>query len=465
MGGTLQQTLPGEPTKEIARSPISPVAIASEKERQALNLRFWGTPEPPPGESQATLPMIRLKEQQAVNTANIDPNYAPGATAPTTPQTPTSTPTANLQQFTVQTAKRYGIPPALALSLFQQESHFDNTQVNPDTGAFSAAQFTPQTVASRKLDGNRLRTDPQYAIDEGLKYFSELVKSNGGDVDKALLEYGGAVSPDKQRAYLGQVYQHYPGFAQQLSGQSAAPARGAKAQQAADIKQAEQDVQLGRPGATQPGIATETLRQRQNMEVYGTPEPPQGKSNATAEDVEAKHTRGHALPSEVIARIAPLQEVQHYVQQLDQFPEDKVKDWVGLLRGTKADVENLFKDIEKAGAGDPERYRWLSIMKQMYYLLNRPDVGANFSLMENALVGSIFATGGERTYSEYKGKIDRLPDILKTKIDTLTHLATTTRGELGKGGAGAKEPAAAKETPEQIEDRIRARQGLPPRTK
>jgi len=129
----------------------------------------------------------------------------------------------------VQAAQKYRIPPAVALTLFDTESNFDNSAVNPDSGAFSVAQFLPSTVRDRHLDAARLRAEPRYAIDEGLRYFAELLRSTG-DVNQAILRYKGAETPQVQLQELQKFYKRYPtyaapGSASQAKAPAAAPPR------------------------------------------------------------------------------------------------------------------------------------------------------------------------------------------------------------------------------------------------
>ena len=134
--------------------------------------------------------------------------------------------TSTLQRTIIEQARALGLDPALALSLFETESNFDNTAVNPTSGAFSLAQFLPSTAKSRGLDVQRLKSDPAYAAQEGLRCFSELMQEEGSTAP-ALWRYGGAVSPSKRTAYTDKVFSKYAGNLQRVAG--LAPASGGTA--------------------------------------------------------------------------------------------------------------------------------------------------------------------------------------------------------------------------------------------
>jgi hypothetical protein len=232
-------------------------------------------------------------------------------------------------------------------------------------------------------------------------------------------------------------------------------------------QQTQQNVQAGKAGATAGDVEAEKKRKELNMRFYGTPEPPPGKDQATeamvhaaseqeqqnvragakgatVEDVQAKRTAGEGLPVEVQTKLSSLNAADHYRQKLEEFSDEEINKYVGSLRGKKADIDNLMANLADATKGDPRRYEFLSLVNQIFYEANRPDTGANFSGIEKELVNQIYAHGGERSSSEFRGKLGRLKDIIATKKATIEGAATTTRGELKrKNTAPASQGSAA----------------------
>ena len=115
----------------------------------------------------------------------------------------------HVQATIVRRAREMGVDPALALSLFEQESGFNPKAKNQQSGAFSLAQFMPATAEARGLDPVQLVDDPDYAAGEGLRYFKELLDKYDGNYDKALAAYGGATRPETAKQYQSEVRRHY----------------------------------------------------------------------------------------------------------------------------------------------------------------------------------------------------------------------------------------------------------------
>jgi cell wall-associated NlpC family hydrolase len=81
------------------------------------------------------------------------------------------------------------LPPALLAAVLKVESGFDNAAVNPRSGAFTMAQFTPPTWAQWKVNGN---PDQDATVDAG----------DPADVTASAARYLcalGAGNPDTQR--------------------------------------------------------------------------------------------------------------------------------------------------------------------------------------------------------------------------------------------------------------------------
>lgn len=160
-------------------------------------------------------------------------------------------------------------------------------------------------------------------------------------------------------------------------------------------------------------------------------------------------------------KLVPLLQSANIIDDILRVPETQAQTYIGLLRRPKTGVENLLADIVKAGAGDPERERFLANIKQLFYMLNRPDVGANFTSVEKEWIADAYPHGTELTYTAWKAKMDRLVPMLQDKLGILTGVMTTPRGQIPTKirQLQGKKP----ETPEEIEDRIRQQRGYPPR--
>jgi hypothetical protein len=82
-------------------------------------------------------------------------------------------------------AAKYGLNPALLLSVAQHESSLNPNAVSP-AGAQGVMQLMPATAASLGVS-NPL--DPAQNIDAGARYLSQLVNQYNGDVSLALAAY------------------------------------------------------------------------------------------------------------------------------------------------------------------------------------------------------------------------------------------------------------------------------------
>lgn len=85
------------------------------------------------------------------------------------------------------------------------ESSGNPRAVNPQSGAMGAYQFMPGTV--KALQGQGIKFDPfnePQAREAARGYLQTLVDKNGGDIDKALAQYGGFVTKDPS-GYIGKV--------------------------------------------------------------------------------------------------------------------------------------------------------------------------------------------------------------------------------------------------------------------
>jgi hypothetical protein len=221
------------PSQASTMAPSTPAPISQE---------FFGSPESVEAQQRAFAQ--RYGPRQASSTLVPAPDEGSGVaviepTTPATPPTARSTPeqdaayragpqrqrqpttsvsntsvqaapgdTTGIQRTIVQEAVKRDIDPALALSLFEVESNYNNSAINPTSKAFSIGQFLPSTAKSRGLDADRLKSDPAYAITSALDYFKEL-RDAKGDTNQALWAYGGATRPETRTAYTDKIFGRY----------------------------------------------------------------------------------------------------------------------------------------------------------------------------------------------------------------------------------------------------------------
>lgn len=84
-----------------------------------------------------------------------------------------------------ETANKYGVPPALALSVARAESNFNPSAKSP-AGAQGLMQLMPKTAEGLGVT-NPL--DPQQNVDGGVRYLDQMLDMFGGDQKLALAGY------------------------------------------------------------------------------------------------------------------------------------------------------------------------------------------------------------------------------------------------------------------------------------
>ncbi|MDE3023494.1 MAG: lytic transglycosylase domain-containing protein, partial [Pseudomonadota bacterium] len=102
-------------------------------------------------------------------------------------------------------SQTYGTPSKILDNLQQTESSGNPHAVNPQTGAMGAYQFMPSTVAMLNKQGVKFDPfDPKQARAAADYYLNQLTEQNGGNLQKAIAEYGGFKNQDPT-AYVDKV--------------------------------------------------------------------------------------------------------------------------------------------------------------------------------------------------------------------------------------------------------------------
>lgn len=115
-------------------------------------------------------------------------------------------PDVSIQELIRQEATKAGIPPELALSVAEQESSFNPTLINQQSGAIGTFQLMPDTAKQLGVDPN----NPIQNIQGGVKYLRQLLDQHNGDLSQVLSTYGGVVH---DQAYVPGVLARLPKFA------------------------------------------------------------------------------------------------------------------------------------------------------------------------------------------------------------------------------------------------------------
>ena len=176
--------------------------LATRQQRRAV----------PPASSDDAILQLAIKMGTPQENKNVDA-AARLATTPTVPAVGGQTAPSELHKYIIESAQMRNLDPAKALAMFKQESNFEPGAIGKG-GEIGLGQFTQSTAAGRKLDTNRLQSDPQYNVDASLDYLRELTEKRGGDIDKGLVAYNGGGDPN----YLANVNRHIPETQKLVSG-------------------------------------------------------------------------------------------------------------------------------------------------------------------------------------------------------------------------------------------------------
>src|SRR6185503_17315643 len=120
--------------------------------------------------------------------------------------------TFDAKKYIADTARAYGLDPALALGVARQESGFNTGAINKNSGAMGLFQLMPGTAAQLGIDPN----DPMQNVQGGIRYLKSLLDKHHGDVGAALKEYGGFVTQDPSD-YIDHVQRYRQQYSDGLS--------------------------------------------------------------------------------------------------------------------------------------------------------------------------------------------------------------------------------------------------------
>ncbi|VXD05788.1 Lytic transglycosylase [Enterobacterales bacterium 8AC] len=133
-----------------------------------------------------------------------------------------------LQPKLAQLEQLYRLPEGLLRSVALTESGGNQFAVS-GAGAKGLFQFMPGTAKDMGLHGNDV-FDPEKSANAAAKYLAQLLRMNGGDLDKALASYnwgignvqkhGMALMPQETRNYIPRVRSNMPGAGGALNQQT-----------------------------------------------------------------------------------------------------------------------------------------------------------------------------------------------------------------------------------------------------
>jgi hypothetical protein len=122
------------------------------------------------------------------------------------------------------------ITDSLIRALKEVESSGNPRAVNPDSGAAGAFQFMPSTVKMLKKQGIDFNPFDEKESERAARTYLQMLRDkNGGDLNKALAQYGGHITKDPTN-YINKIYARIE--------KNAAAAPKAKAQPGDEIEQA-----------------------------------------------------------------------------------------------------------------------------------------------------------------------------------------------------------------------------------
>ena len=185
---------------------------------------------------------------------------------------------------------------------------------------------------------------------------------------------------------------------------------------------------------------TETALRARGLEP-GNPQNPVNKQEAEAA------TAGQPLDQYTRIQLASLVNADRILRSIEAVPEAQMKTWIGLLRKTPQAFADFLQDARAAGGGDPDRYKFLADINDLYYHLSRQEVGANFTQSEQELLQGVYPNANEKTYTGFRATLMRLRPLLEGKIRDQITLGGTTRGRAAEDVKTLRGPARGAAAP------------------
>lgn len=113
-----------------------------------------------------------------------------------------------------QASKKYGVDPNWIRAIHSIEDYSDDPAAMgpltglkaPDEHAVGEMQMLPTTFAAYKTSPGAKITDPNANIEAGVRYFSHLLQTFGGDVDRAVEAYNEGEGAEKSGSHAGAAY-------------------------------------------------------------------------------------------------------------------------------------------------------------------------------------------------------------------------------------------------------------------
>jgi hypothetical protein len=459
-------------TQQTPAPPQASVLPQRTPDVPPITQQFFGDPEsmaqqqaafleryaPRTPSSESLLSVVSPASTPTVQATREPTTPAPAGAAPRRATTPGDT--TGIQRTIVQESRNRDIDPALGLSLFEVESNFDNTAINPESGAFSIGQFLLSTAKSRGLDVNRLKNDPTYAVQSALDYFKEL-RDTKGDTNQALWAYGGATRPETRAAYTDKIFSKYRNnlvrAAQLGSGSAVAPAPGVQVADASgdtltDAQRLSQFAQQYNPSGMQMGPPEAATTQAPTQPL---PLPTTGQSTGDTETLRqvgmAHLQHGDARVGALLLQTAKaqrdMQEMGTFLRQILANPgtssEMRAQAMAGLgeLLARSGQTEQALKLLERA----------LPLSERE--LLSQVTGGTRDILLAQRAAGQPLnirkALDEEQAQKEAQRK-GQDSQVVETAdgtflVDKRTGLAT--RVTIGSGALGAETPTGTPPTP------------------
>jgi hypothetical protein len=241
------------------------------------------------------------------------------------------------------------ITDSLIRALKEVESSGNPRAINPDSGASGAFQFMPATVKMLKKQGIDFNPFDEKESERAARTYLQILRDkNGGDLNKALAQYGGHITKDPTN-YLNKIYTRME--------KNAAAAPKSKAQPGDEIEQAllgkiEREPEPPAP----PPLKLNQLSQfgslgvpegdlvRKAMKKYFAPKPAETAPAAAA--APAEKPRPYSRPEDIPGNLPAVQyKAPSMTDRLLGIPEAALATVSGAVAGTVAAPVGLAREM------------------------------------------------------------------------------------------------------------------------